>query len=353
MNTRPGRSRDLTGDPSIRRILVIKWSAMGDVTLASAAMEDIRRAFPEAEMDLDTLKPWDGLFRNDPRFKRVQAYPLRSRGLWRQLVASVQWLRQVASRRYDLVIDLQTTDRSRFMIGALGLFGGAIRHRTGNMPAWPYTLSASHAGKPRHALMTARETLASVGIDARTERPVLHFSEPERAHARDLAVAHNLRAGEYAILLPGCQAAGYLKRWGVPRYADLARALLARGTPRVVILGGPDELDECAAIASRVDDPRVLDLAGKTRLADVPLLAEGAQFIIGNDTGTAHLAAAADRQMVVVCGPTDPRRVRPAGAHVRTVQLDIPCRNCYAKHCAHQSCMVLLSPDRVLAALTD
>ena len=37
---------DLPADPAIRRILVIKWSAMGDVIIATALIEDIARAFP-------------------------------------------------------------------------------------------------------------------------------------------------------------------------------------------------------------------------------------------------------------------------------------------------------------------
>ena len=55
--------------------------------------------------------------------------------------------------------------------------------------------------------------------------------------------------------------------------------------------------------------------------------------------------------MVVVCGPTDPRRVRPAGDNVRTCQAALHCINCYLKTCTHHSCMQVLGPDQVLAAL--
>ena len=50
---------------------------------------------------------------------------------------------------------------------------------------------------------------------------------------------------EYAILLPGSQAAGWLKRWGAERYAELAKIFHARGIRKVLLLGGADELEEC------------------------------------------------------------------------------------------------------------
>ena len=324
---------------------------MGDVTLASAAIEDIHRSFPNATLDLDTLAPWNQLYANDPRFERVQAYPLRAKGLLQQTRASWRWLRAVSDRRYDLVVDLQTTDRSRIMIGALALFGGAIRYRAGNKPAWPYNLAGPPIAGARHALDLARSNLGSFGVQPQTNHPVLHFTEAQQQHAQALLDQHGLQGQRFGIFLPGCQAAGYLKRWGAARYAALAAKLLDGDVSRIVILGGPDELEECAAISDLANDQRVINLAGMTNLADVPLIANHAAFIVGNDTGTAHLAAVAEKRMVILCGATDPRRVKPAGDEVRTVQLDIPCRNCYAKHCSHQSCMVLLAPSLVVDAL--
>jgi heptosyltransferase-2 len=72
-------------------------------------------------------------------------------------------------------------------------------------------------------------------------------------------------------------------------------------------------------------------------------------FVVGNDTGTAHVAAASGTPMVVICGPTDPRRVKPLGREVVTMQADLPCINCYFFSCDHHSCMRLITPKDVLA----
>jgi ADP-heptose:LPS heptosyltransferase len=324
---------------------------MGDVTLASAAIEDVRLAFPEAQIDLDILPPWNQLYAADTRFHMVHTYPLRSKKTIKRWRASVNWLKAMAQRRYDLILDLQTTDRSRLMIGLLHLLGRGAAYRAGNKPAWPYNLAPHHSGGASHALDMARATIGAAGIQGVTEHPILHTTPAQRDRSKALLERHDLESGHFAMFLPGSQAGGYLKRWGASRYATLAQSLLATGIAHVAVVGGPDEIEECARICELADDERVINLCGQTAPMDVPLIAAETKFIIGNDTGTAHLAAAGLRPLIVICGPTDPRRVLPAGPHVHGMQLDIPCINCYAKHCSHQSCMQLLSPQTVLQKL--
>ena len=56
--------------------------------------------------------------------------------------------------------------------------------------------------------------------------------------------------------------------------------------------------------------------------------------------------------MVIVCGPTDPNRVKPVGDNVVGLQADLDCINCYCKKpCEHQRCMKEISPTMVLERL--
>jgi lipopolysaccharide heptosyltransferase II len=329
---------------SVANILVLKWSAMGDLAIASCAFEDIRNAYPEASITLDTLPPWQRLYEADPRFDKVQCFDLRRRGLR----AAKAWLHAVQRAHYDLVIDLQTTDRSRAMIGLANFLGPTIRYRAGNRSCWPYNLPLPATPQPlRNALQIATDTIASAGIEAKTTYPHLHVDRATREATQTLLKTHVLEKGRFAVFLPGCQAAGYLKRWGTHHYAQLAEQLTKREIDQIVLLGGPDEIEECRAIAKMSRAP-ILNLCGQTELLQVGPLCEQARLIVANDTGTAHLAATANQPMVVVCGPTDPRRVLPAGHNVHAAQLELPCVNCYRKHCAHHSCMRLLTPAMVM-----
>jgi heptosyltransferase-2 len=327
-----------------RRILVVKWSAMGDVVIATATLQDLHDAFPQATIDLDVQPPWEGLFAGDPRIARILGASVRERR--RRLAGTARWLREVRAGAYDLIVDLQSNDHTRLLLCALRLGGGRVPRLAGYHRHYPYHVAPHHPARGVHVHERARATLQALGVEPRCERPVLHVPEADRDQALRLRARHDLGGGRYVAFLPGSQSAGYLKRWGAERYARLAHRLHARGIDRVLLLGGPDEIEECARIADACG-PWLVNLCNSTSIRALVPLCEGAAAIVANDTGTAHVAAAAGVPMLVVCGPTDPRRVKPLGACVESVQVDLPCINCYRKHCAHHACMRLLSPALV------
>ena len=341
---------DLPADPAIRRILIIKWSAMGDVIIATALIEDIARAFPDREIHLDTQPAWQPLFAHDPRLQRILTVDWRDRRQRLRQIAT--WLRQVRARNYDLVIDLQCNDRSRLLLSLLWLSGHRIRYCLGNRRQWPYTIAPAELPKPAHPLARGRAALQAGGITATTPRPVLSVPERHCARAQALRDQHGLAPGGYAVFLPGCNVDGALKRWGATRYAALANQLHREGLAQIVLIGGPDEQDECQRIAQQ-SGPWLVNLCGQTEILDIPPLCETARFIVANDTGTAHLAAATATPMMVLCGPTDPRRVKPPGDNVTALQAELPCVNCYRKTCSHHSCMAMLTPARVWRHLRE
>jgi heptosyltransferase-2 len=341
---------DLPADSAIRRILIIKWSAMGDVVLATALFEDIAQAFPGRDLHLNTLPAWRELFAQDARFKHVFAIDLRDP--CHQAIAFSEWLRRVRSQHYDLVIDLQCNDRSRLLLSLLWLSGCRIPYCLGNRQQLPYNIAPAELPRPAHTIDRSRAALQAGNIPATTRRPVLHIPDSHHAHARELMAANHLLPDQFAIFLPGCNANGYLKRWGAARYAALANRLHQEGLAHIVLIGGPDEREECQSIAQACGS-WLVNLCGQTAIFDIPALCQPACFIVANDTGAAHLAAVTPTPILVLCGPTDPRRVKPLGDNVSTLQANLPCINCYRKTCLHHTCMTMLTPPLVFRHLQE
>ena len=234
----------------------------------------------------------------------------------------------------------------------LPLTGHRIKHRWGCRGGFPYTLAT--APQPRTA--PAREQqlalLFAAGIAAVSTRPMLRIPPSECAEAGWQLEKNGLHGQRFAVFLPGSQAAGWIKRWGAERFVVLGMALLGRGVDRIVVIGGPDEVDVCAEIVAAINAQaagRAVDLNMLPLLQVVPVC-ESAVCIVANDTGNAHIAAAAGPPLYVLCGPTDPRRVKPVGDHVRMLQADFPCLGCYGKTCriaAFPACMAALKPGIV------
>ena len=337
----------LAGHSQIRRILIIKWSALGDIALSTAVMEDVYRAFPNAQIDINTLPPWDGLFREDPRFKRVISFALRRKGP----LASLRWLREIRRSAYDLIIDLQSNDRSRLLLTLLKLSGARVPYILGNHARYPYNVAPEPLAHHFHISELQQAALSAAGIPVTTTHPVIHVPTRNRLRAQQLLEQYGLTKRRFAVFFPGCQASAPLKRWGALRYGSLAIYLCEAGYDRIVLMGADDEAEECETI-QRICGDKALNLCGQTEVLDLIPFCAKAHVIVGNDTGTAHLTAAARRPMLAIFGPTDPVRSRPIGSSVHTLQAEIFCVSCYRKHCAHHSCMELVSPEAAFELIT-
>ncbi len=321
---------------------------MGDVILATSVFEDISRAFPNAEIHLNTFPTWADLFKHDPRFDKIISIDLKQKN--RKLKNSLHWLRIIRANDYDLIIDLQANDRSSLLLRILKYTGHFPIHCIGNVKRAPYTIYPPSRFTQTNEMTLSKSAIQAGGIPINSKRPVVHIPEENLNAVNLLMRKHTLIAGEFALFMPGCHAAGHLKRWGIERYSELARLLLHAGLKGIVLIGGTDEVEECKKISQSVGDG-IINLCGQTKILDIVHWAKSARYIVANDNGTAHIASAAETHMVVICGPTDPLRVKPAGENVLAVQADIECRNCYAKTCRHYICMQKISPQTVFALL--
>src|SRR5690606_37677714 len=96
--------------------------------------------------------------------------------------------------------------------------------------------------------------------------------------------------------------------------------------------------------------PGTLNLGGRTSLRELCALIEGASLVVANDSGPMHVAAAMNRPLVTVFGPTNPVRTGPYRRSDTVVRLAIACSPCYSRTCSHQSCLRGLGEDSVAEA---
>ena len=340
---------DLTQDHRIRKILILKWSALGDLVIATAIMDDLYRAFPKAQIHLNTLPSWHKLFENDPRFQKVLALEIKERKF--PFSKSRNWLRTMRREQYDLIIDLQSNDHSRILLGLLKLTSKRSLYYVGmNDTHFPYDLAPKGIPTLAHSFTRMKATMDLIGVPNHNPRPSLHIPNENKQNAQRLLKKFHLEKDGFFVFLPGCQAAGYLKRWGAERYATLGKMLHERGAKNIVLIGGPDEIDECEKI-EKLSGSWLVNLCGKTQILDIVPICEDSLAIVGNDTGTGHIVSTLNKPIFVICGPTDPARIAPIGPNVQAIQANAPCLNCYQKHCTYvpkHICMEMTTPAILL-----
>lgn len=299
----------------IKKILVIKLSALGDFVLALAAMKKIREAHKRAHITLLTTPPFEGLAKSSPYFNAVETDGKpNGPGEWLALRSRIK------KAKYDRVYDLQTSSASNRIFQMLRPFP----------PEWSgiaLGCGLPHKNSHRnsmHTLERQADQLKYAGIwpDAPTEpgsAPPPDLSWVLRKAPQERPVAGGVMPRPYVLFIPGGSAHRLDKRWPVDRYGELGKILYDRGFD-IVILGGPQESAEARQIQRYVGKAR--DLTGRTDFARIAILGAKAALVVGNDTGPLHLAAATGAPTIVLFSrASDPNLSAPRG-HVAVLQAD-------------------------------
>ena len=171
-----------------------------------------------------------------------------------------------------------------------------------------------------------------------------------------LAVERPLRGrislpAPYVVVHPGASVPA--RAWGAEPNAALVDELVSRGR-RVVITGAAGETGLTARVAGD-GRPEVLDLGGRTTLAELAEVLAGADAVVVGNTGPAHLAAAVGTPIVSLFAPVVPAvRWRPWGVpHVLLGDQDAPCADTRARVCPvpGHPCLCSVSPAEAADAV--
>jgi ADP-heptose:LPS heptosyltransferase len=156
--------------------------------------------------------------------------------------------------------------------------------------------------------------------------------------------------GPFVVVHPGASVPA--RSWSPARWTGLVTALADRGR-RVVVTGAPGEVALTAAVAG----PRraeVVDLGGRTSLAQLAAVLAAAEAVVVGNTGPAHLAAAVGAPVVSLFAPTVPaERWRPWGVPAALLHVDVPCAGCRARVCPvpGHPCLEGIATEEVLEAV--
>ena len=286
----------------MKRRLVIKLSALGDMVLATGAFQAIRAHHAGDHLVLLTTSAYEGFARASGYFDEIwidsRPPPWR---VWSWLALGVRF----RGGGFERVYDLQHSTRSHMYFR---LFGADRPEWSGVAPG----CSHPHANPQRdlmHTVEREAEQLAMAGIKA-TPPPDLAWLNSD--------ISGFGLPSRYALLVPGGSAHRPDKRW--PGYGAAAAALADRGLCPVLI-GAAAERAVLAAIAASC--PQAVDLCGRTDFGAIAALARGAEAAVGNDTGPMHIIATAGcPSLVLFSGGSKPALTAPRGVQVTVLQRD-------------------------------
>jgi heptosyltransferase-2 len=159
---------------------------------------------------------------------------------------------------------------------------------------------------------------------------------------------------EVICLNPGA-AFGSAKHWPTDYFVRLAQEMVERRGSAVLVLCGPAERDLAARIAAQTRRRSVHSLADQPlSLGLTKACIRRANLLVTTDSGPRHFAAAFDRPVVTLFGPTHIAWTETYFRQAVNLQKQVPCGPCQKRTCPlDHRCMKQLEPAEVFAAVTD
>ena len=309
---------------NVRRILVVRLGAMGDIIHALPAAASLKQSFPAAHLTWAVEPRWAPLLEGNPSIDHLLLVDSRNvAALWRTL-------RELRAEPFDLAIDFQGLIKSAVaarIARCSRIFGFHGSQAREPLAAWLYSDTA--IAQATHRVDRNQELATAAGAAA----CVYSFPLPPGRVEGSLPPAFVL-----ASPLSGWRA----KQWPLQHYAALAK-LLRRDTGLPLVLNGP--ASDRGALAGVPDT--VMHCSSITGLIDAT---RRAAAVIGVDSGPLHIAAALGKPGVAIFGPTDPAINGPYGGSL-TVLRSPRAITSYKRRGEIDPSMREISPDAVMEAL--
>ncbi|MBL7074510.1 glycosyltransferase family 9 protein [candidate division KSB1 bacterium] len=338
---------------TIKKILIMKLFAIGDVLNATPAIRNLRKLFPHAEISM-LIGEWSaGVVRGNPHLDRVFVVDDQSfhhHHLWK-LWLLVLKLRQ---EKFDLIFVFHRS----LVLNLFALLVGG-RFRVGldcDGEGFPHTHRIKEDGVD-HEISIYNKLPSFVGSSDLDMQMEVFPDLKDEDFSREFIRENDLMNMPIIGLCPGgARNPGEdmpQRRWD--GYLELVRKLRTKDY-HVVLFGGPGE----EAISSRIMEGvgnGVYSLVGKATLLQTAAVMRVCKVVVAHDSGLMHLATAVKVPTIALFGPTDPKRKAPVGISHRVIYKRLLCSPCYHRgkfpECGTKECMKQITSDEVMKILME
>lgn len=298
-------------DPeAIRRILIVKLSAIGDVIMATPLPRALKELYPSARIAWLVEPLSADVLAGNPHLDEVIVW---ERGKGRAARGVIRFARDVAALRqrlhgaFDLALDVQGLARSAIAAWASG---APIRVGKEGAREGGRLLLTHRFPVPDPTYRAARqytELLKPLGHPSPSVTLEVYPDDDNRARADALLAEWDVPHGFIAVAPATTRP---YKHWTNAGFSDSIRLLHRRHGWKAAILGGPGDIPMAGEIARLCPPGVVRVLAGRTTLRDAAEVIRRARLLVAVDTGLMHFGMAVGTPTVAIFGPTNCLRLR-------------------------------------------
>lgn len=267
------------------KILIIRFSSMGDVVLTSPVIRCLHEQLPGVEIHYLTKSSNYELLRANPYLHRIHLLD----------VDEAKMIRSLQRERFTHIIDLHHNLRSLKFKRALS--GKSKSFEKLNFKKWLLVNFKINRMPALHIVDRYLATVTSLGV-TNDERGLDHFIHGDgQLNAADFD--NRLANGYVAFSIGGQHATKQLPK------AKIIEICKLTGLP-ILLLGGKEEQQTAAAVVEACTDQAIVSACGKVSINQSADLVRQARVVLSHDTALMHLSAAFNRPTLAIWGNTVP-----------------------------------------------
>jgi ADP-heptose:LPS heptosyltransferase len=264
------------------KILIIRFSSIGDIVLTTPVIRCLKQQLPNAEIHYLTKKAFQPVLKSNPYIDKLHLLEGPVSGIIPELKAE----------NFDYIIDLHKNVRTMLVKSRLGIKSSSFNKL--NIEKWLLVNFRINILPPVHIVDRYLKTVEFLGVK-NDGKGLDYFLEKDYKLRELLPETHQ----DYTGLVIGAQH--YTKRLPVYKLIEVCKLL----NQPVVLMGGKEDAGRAEQIVTAAGD-YVFNACGKFTLDESAFLVKMAKQIITHDTGLMHIAAAFNKRIISVWGNTVP-----------------------------------------------
>ncbi|RVT98078.1 glycosyltransferase family 9 protein [Mucilaginibacter limnophilus] len=290
------------------KILVIRFSSMGDIIYTTPVVRCLKQQLPDAEIHFLTKPVFKYIYEGNPYVDKLLL-------LEDTLSATIA---AIKAERYAHIVDLHNNLRTTIIKLRTGIKSSTYNKQT--IRKWLSLKLNVKLVPPVHLVDRYMKAVAVLGVQ-NDNRPIDYFIKGNHSLEQLVPVSHQ---NGYIAFVIG--ATHFTKRMPNDKIISICSKLNAP----VLLLGGNDVAANGDIIAAS-NPNKIYNACGRTSLDESVFLVSQANSIIGFDTGLTHIAEAFNKPIVSVWGGTVPELLGVQPYHVKeslVAGIELPCRPC-------------------------
>jgi ADP-heptose:LPS heptosyltransferase len=267
------------------KILVIRFSSIGDIILTSAVIRCIKKQHPEAEIHYLTKQKFSALLAANPYIQRIHCLK----------ESLFETIKEVRSEDFDFIVDLHHNLRTAIVKLALGKSSATFNKL--NWQKWLFVNFKINLLPDIH--IVDRYFNAVKKLNVSNDKLGLDFFIPEKDKVNMESLPEVFRKGFIAIVVGGKH---FTKQLPDKMLIELCNKL----KKPLILLGGAEDEEKASCILKQCTNPDVFNAVGKFNINQTASVIAQSDKILTADTGMMHIAAAFKKDITSVWGNTVP-----------------------------------------------